>query len=308
MKFLEPTRKPTVIYTGNSLEFGKACDDLSWNHCTSTPHRPETHGIAERVVRRVKEGTSPVLLQSGLDEKWWMDSMECFCHLRNIQNLLSDGKTPYEERFWIQSDGPVMPFGAMVEYHPISANDPSGLHQFGPKVLPGIFLGYALNAERIWKGDILVADIVEVEQMDAPQNHARRFHAKEVLTPMSGEKFILPVADGTVKTPGGDRRLRTSTLVPDRPERGKEQEVFRGKSDGLHSPTPLQDDSTRDDAEAKNDFWSITGPGDLIYRHHVEPRVKLYMPKEETFPFPLKYIDVTRTTHTSLDVLLEKTY
>ena len=45
---------------------------------------------------------------------------------------------------------------------------------------------------------------------------------------------------------------------------------------------------------------------DFIYRHHVEPRVKLYMPKEESFPIPLKYIDVTRTTHTSLDVLLEK--
>ena len=28
-------------YTGNSLEFGKACKDLSWNHCTSTPHRSE---------------------------------------------------------------------------------------------------------------------------------------------------------------------------------------------------------------------------------------------------------------------------
>ena len=37
-KFLEPERKPKVIYTDNSLEFGKACEDLSWNHCTSTPH------------------------------------------------------------------------------------------------------------------------------------------------------------------------------------------------------------------------------------------------------------------------------
>ena len=27
------------------------------------------------------------------------------------------------------------------------------------------------------------------------------------------------------------------------------------------------------------------------------------MPTEESFPIPLKYIDVTRTTHTSLDVL-----
>ena len=68
-KFLEPNRNPKVIHTDNSLEFGKACEDLSWNHCTSTPHRSESHGIAERAVRRVKEGTSAVLLQSGLDEK-----------------------------------------------------------------------------------------------------------------------------------------------------------------------------------------------------------------------------------------------
>ena len=41
-KFLEPERNPKVVYTDNSLEFGKACEDLSWNHCTSIPHRPET--------------------------------------------------------------------------------------------------------------------------------------------------------------------------------------------------------------------------------------------------------------------------
>ena len=69
-------------------------------------------------------------------------------------------------------------------------------------------------------------------------------------------------------------------------------------------PNPLQDDSTRDDAEARNDFWSMSG--NFIYLHHVEPRVKLYMPKEESFPIPMKYIDVTRTTCTSLDVMLEK--
>ena len=70
-KFLEPDRKPKVIYTDNSLQFCKACEDLSWNHCTSTPHRSETNGIAERAVRRVKESTSAVLLQSSLNENWW---------------------------------------------------------------------------------------------------------------------------------------------------------------------------------------------------------------------------------------------
>ena len=90
-KFLEPDRKPKVIYTDNSLDFGKACEDLSWNHCTSTPHRSETNGTAERAVRRVKESTSAVLLQTGLNESWWADSMECYIYLRNVTDLLSDG-------------------------------------------------------------------------------------------------------------------------------------------------------------------------------------------------------------------------
>ena len=130
-------------FLDNSLEFDKSCEELSWDHCTSTPHRSETHGIAGRAVRRVKEGTSAVLLQSGLGNEWWADSMECYCYLRNIQDLLSDGKTPYERRFGMPFYGPVIPFGAMVEYHPISAKDILRLHQFGAKVLPCVFLGYA---------------------------------------------------------------------------------------------------------------------------------------------------------------------
>ena len=153
-KFLEPERKPKVIYTDHSLEFGKACEDLFWNHCTSKRHRSETNGIAERTVRRVKEGTSAVLLQPGLDEKRWADSMECCCYLRIIQDLLPDGTTPCERRFGKPFNGPIIPFGSLLEYHPSSAKDQSRIHQFGKTVLPGLFLGYALHAGRIWNGDI----------------------------------------------------------------------------------------------------------------------------------------------------------
>ena len=38
-RFLEPTRNRKVFYTDNSLDFGKPYEDLSWNHCASTPHR-----------------------------------------------------------------------------------------------------------------------------------------------------------------------------------------------------------------------------------------------------------------------------
>ena len=60
---------------------------------------------------------------------------------------------------------------------------------------------------------------------------------------------------------------------------------------------------SRDDAEAWKDFCSVKG--DFIYRHHIKPRVQIHVPKGETFPTPLKYIDVTRSKHTNLDVLQE---
>ena len=158
------------------------------------------------------------MLQSGLDKEWWADAMECYCFLRNISDLLSDGKTPCGRRFGMAFDGPALPFGAVVEYQPISTKDLSRLHHFGPKVLPGIFLGYALYARGVWNGDILVADIEELEEMDASELHARRLNAKEVLMPMKSEKFVFPVADGTVNIFGCGQRLRTSTLTADRPE------------------------------------------------------------------------------------------
>ena len=147
--------------------------------------------------------------------------------------------------------------------------------------------------ETLWS-----ADIEELEEMD----HARRLNAKEVLTPMKGDNYRFPVADGTVKVSGGDRRLRPSTLTRQRPEQGEEQDEENQMNYVLQPP--LQQDSTRDDEEAKSDFRTIAG--EFIYRHHVEPRVKLYMPKEESFPIPLKFIDVTRNTHISQDVSLEK--
>ena len=58
-----------------TIHWDKSFEDPSWNHRPSTPHRSETNGTAERAVRRIKEGTSAVLLQSGLDEKWWAYSM-----------------------------------------------------------------------------------------------------------------------------------------------------------------------------------------------------------------------------------------
>ena len=112
------------------------------------------------------------------------------------------------------------------EYYPISAKDQSTIHQFGKKVLPGLFLGYALYAEGIWKGDIMVADIEELEKKDASEIHSKRLNAKEVIFPKENGKFIFPVADGRIKFFGGDQELRTFTLIRDHPIRGEDKKRF----------------------------------------------------------------------------------
>ena len=95
--------------------------------------------------------------------------------------------------------------------------------------------------------------------------------------------------------------MRTSTLIRHRSIRGESHVDFLGESEGS---LPPPQDSLLDAGEATNDFWSMSG--NVKNRHHVEPRVKLYSPREESFPIPLKFIDVSRTARTNLDVMQER--
>ena len=130
----------------------------------------------------------------------------------------------------------------------------------------------------------------------------RRSNAKEVLMTQKGDEFILPVADGTAKLSGRDAaEFREPTL---RREQTVRSEDFSGELQGESGES--QPTESKDDAEARADFWSIQG--DFNNRHHNGPRVQLYVPKEETFPIPLKFIDVTRSTPTDLNVMQEKSF
>ena len=218
-------------------------------------------------------------------------SMECYTYLRNIQDLLSDGKTPHVRRFGKPLKGPVILFGAMVECHHISAKDLSRQHHFGSKVLPGLFLGCVLYAGGIWKGDIMVADVRRTGgdgRIRAPRPKAQSKGSAN--TPQRSGNFIFQSQMEQSKSLGENR---------DNPDRGEEQEILRGEAEGSSS-TPRQDLSWYD-GEAKSDFGSTSG-----FHNHVESRVKLYVPTEESFSIPLKYIDVTRTIDTTSDVMSEK--
>ena len=68
--------------------------------------------------------------------------------------------------------------------------DESRIHQFGKKVSLGLFLGYALYAGGIWKGDVLIADLEELETMDASEIYSKKLNAKEVIFHQKGENLL----------------------------------------------------------------------------------------------------------------------
>ena len=175
------------------------------------------------------------------------------------------------------------------------------IYQFGKKVLPGIFLGHELLAWWIWEGDILIADSQDLEKLDLSEIHPRRLYAKGVLITHKGDEFLFLVAECTAKLSGGDYKFREPTPRREPTVRSGD---FSRELQG--EPEESQPTESTDDAEARAEFWSIQVT--FIYRHHNEPRIQLYVPKEETFPIPLKYIGVTRSVHTDLDVMQEKTY
>ena len=100
----------------------------------------------------------------------------------------------------------------MVKYHPTSPKHQARIHQFGKKVLPGIFVGSELIAGAIWKGDILKADLEDLEKLDASNIYSPRINAKEVLIRQKDDEFIFPTADGTAKLSGRDYEFREPTL------------------------------------------------------------------------------------------------
>ena len=205
--------------------------------------------MAGRAVRRVKVGASSRFSAVRLGWKiLWADSMQFYCHLRNVEDLLSDGKTPHERRFEEPSSGQVILFVPMAENHPISAKDQARRDQYGKKVFPEIFVGYALHAEGIWKGDILVSDVEEF----ASETHARRLtkggsHANE-------RRCIHHCSSRWISHVGRKRSSVPNThLDSEFLAQGEEHtDVHKGKPD-----VSQQSDPQTDDVEVRDDYWSI---------------------------------------------------
>lgn len=297
-KILGPELRAKHVYTDNSKEFERALKDLKLPHDTSTPYRPQTNGVAERAVRRVKEGTIVQILQSGFNEEWWHKAVTVYCFLRNITDKIVGGQTPWFKRFGKDFDGPRIPMGAEIKYKPISKNDLKRTHKFGDKRLRGIFVGYKQRHGGGWTGELEIVDWDEVQNAEfASEITVKTFKAPEIEVVKYGEKHRFPLARGDLRQPGP--RIR-EPRIRNRTETEEEEEPQTEASDQEASG-----DAPPQEIKLEPDTWSITD--DLLIRHHNTPRTKLFMPDEIECPLPLKYLDILRRTETDSDYQVERT-
>ena len=116
----------------------------------------------------------------------------------------------------------------------------------------------------------MVADIEELEMMDGSEIYSKRLNAKEVIFHKKW-KILISSRSWTNKScwrRSGTENIHLGTASTNSRRRSRD---FLGESE--LSPPPPPQDSLPDAGEAINDFWSMSG--NFIYRHHVEPRVKL---------------------------------
>ena len=242
-KNLEPSQATIVVYTDNSMEFGRACGILSWNH------RTETNGIAEIAVRRVKEGTSAVLLQSGLDERWWSDSMECHCYLRNVQDLLADGKNTVWKTIWRifqRGNNTFWSNGRISSVFTERSVDNSSIWQESTSwKLSWLWtdregeFGNEISWYQTWK----------IWKIWMHQIFSLKNQSKGSIDQSKNDEFIFPIADGTAKLSGRHHEFRETTVRLEQPVRSEDLSgEIQDESEESQPAEPA------DDAEAHADF------------------------------------------------------
>ncbi len=90
--------KDYSIYSDNAPELVKAARVVNWPMPTSTPGIPQTNGLVERAVRRVKERGRKFLSQAGLVNDWWVYACPAACFAMQISLAKGANVSPYDLR------------------------------------------------------------------------------------------------------------------------------------------------------------------------------------------------------------------
>ena len=241
------------------------------------------------------------MVQSRLSDEWWPYAMRCFCFLRNVVDVLFHGSTAWKSRFGQDFKEAILPFGCEITYLPRSESEKSKLHAFGDKWLQGIFLGYVQQKGGGFANQFLVIDwddLNKATSVGTAMRQIKQCHHKEVLPVLYNGKHRFPLAEGDLDQPGVTSSITRKIKIRKRKiaeaseaaeKEAQEADAKRRKDLGLPD----------DPSSANQDFWTCNR--EFITIHHRTPRTSLFIPTDQNCPFPIKWIDVTRFTQTSID-------
>ena len=178
---------------------------------------------------------SAVLPQSGLHERWWSYSLECYYSLQDVQDLLVSGKSQIWTKIWWIIQSTNYTFWCIDWISPKLRERQSKNSSIWNKLFRGVLL-VMLYSGRIWEEDFLIANIEKLEKrwsmkqgISAAEIHLGRLNAKEVLITQRDEEFVFLVADGSPKLSGRNYEFQEPTL---RRESTLRRENFSGESHG----------------------------------------------------------------------------
>ena len=164
------------------------------------------------------------------------------------------------------------------------------IHQFGKKVLPGIFPGYALIAgEGNWERRHSGCWYWRIRKFGRIRNLSQKTECKG--SPGNPKRRKTCISCGRCFSNIIRKRLQIPTTL--RWEHTARRENLSGESQGDREEFQPEE-KKKMTRKFKKDFWSIQG--DFFCCRHVEPRNQFYVPIEESLPVPLKNIDVNRST------------
>ena len=195
-------------------------------------------------------------------------------HLQMARRLMNIGSIhPF--------DGPIIPFGAEVSFHPISAKYYGRVHQFGSKVLPEIFMVYALNA---WRSKVVIYlwRMRKIQKQCHPiftskkSSNQKSEHPKE-----RDNEFVCPCRTGEILQEGQPSFTAACKEACDLKQEFGEQTTEEGRKPEIQVQILKLD-------KISGVWWELTDIGIMLLQGRNSRFLKTI------FPIPLHYNDVQR--------------
>ena len=140
--------------------------------------------------------------------------MECYTYLRNVTDLLSDGKTPYERRFGQPLKDRLFHLVHWLSITPsLRKTSRESIINLERKSYLDCSLDTHCTRGEFGRMTYWLQTLRSCGGWTHRKSTHKRLNAKEVIFPKEKGEFIFPIADGRIKPLGGDQDLRTSTSL-----------------------------------------------------------------------------------------------